>query len=144
MCILLTIRGRARVKLKRLASRMMNRGVCGAQYVQYPCIQMQSKHTLARSKECATIPTSRRNERGPVRPEIRGNGRGEDWRHVSRDIVVTLLLASCWPRASPLITRLTMDPYTPRTRPVGRKKNLALSTKEYTKVRGKRQTSHHA
>jgi len=29
-----------------------------------------------------------------------------------------------------------MDPYTPRTRPVGRKKNLALSTKEYSKVRG--------
>jgi len=28
-----------------------------------------------------------------------------------------------------------MDPYTPRTRPVGRKKNLALSTKEYSKVR---------
>lgn len=29
-----------------------------------------------------------------------------------------------------------MDPYTPRTRHVGRKKSLALSTKEYTKVAG--------
>jgi hypothetical protein len=28
-----------------------------------------------------------------------------------------------------------MDPYTPRTRPGGRKKNLGLSAKEYTKVR---------
>ncbi|KAG1836040.1 hypothetical protein DFJ58DRAFT_819744 [Suillus subalutaceus] len=28
-----------------------------------------------------------------------------------------------------------MDPFTPRTRPGGRKKNLGLSAKEYSKVR---------
>lgn len=64
-------------------------------------------------------------------PEFKATEGGEGWRDTSRDVVVTSL-----PVSVNIDRQTSMDPYTPRTRPAGRKKNLALSTKEYTKVCG--------